>query len=232
MKWQILPRFYSVDFDIAKFFEAAETIKMGGYSFPALCPDDLLLVLCVHAAKHVWAQLSWLCDIAQLSISPHLDWENVWRQAHKLGLKRIVALNLFLARDLLGTDLPIEIEKYGEKDSEIRIVENTVLSLMRQGLDLDTKSSAYFRLTLQLRERRLDQIRLLWRLIWTPTLSDCSAIYLPDCIFPLYHIVRLARLAKRLGCTLRDRRRVPTAPIREALRKWRNAASKKGLLTE
>jgi hypothetical protein len=49
MQWQILPRFYCVDFDVDGFFDRAVLVSVGGHSIRTLSMEDLILVLCVHA---------------------------------------------------------------------------------------------------------------------------------------------------------------------------------------
>src|SRR5262249_39654082 len=96
LQWQILPRFYSVNFDIRDLFERADETTLNGCRVRTLGAEDLLLVLCVHAAKHVWVQLSWLCDIAQITKSRDFDWTTVQGEARRLGIEHIVHLNLLL----------------------------------------------------------------------------------------------------------------------------------------
>ena len=71
-----------------------------------LCDQDLMLVLCVHAAKHAWKQISWLCDIVQLARSRQLDWAALQAKAEGLGIMRIVAVTFLLAHKLLGAAVP------------------------------------------------------------------------------------------------------------------------------
>src|SRR5579863_8306731 len=54
LQWRIVPRFYSIDFDMAGFLDRADEIILSGHPVRTLCAEDLLLVLCVHAAKHLW----------------------------------------------------------------------------------------------------------------------------------------------------------------------------------
>lgn len=77
LQWQILPRFYSVDFAVDGLFDRAQTVTVAGRSLQTLNAEDLMLVLCVHAAKHAWVQLSWLCDIDQLARSQRVKWDAV-----------------------------------------------------------------------------------------------------------------------------------------------------------
>jgi len=199
LQWRIVPRFYSVDLDAAILFERAEPVILGGHSFSTLCLQDLLLVLCVHAAKHVWVQLSWLCDLAALAGSARVDWDAAWRQAHRLGLQRIVAVNLLLAHDLLGLPLPLPIQSWLKKDRVSEILKAEMLQIIQRSSHYATESIAYFRLMMRLRERRRDRFRFLWRLLWTPSIGEWSAMQLPEQLFPLYRGIRLFRLARRFA---------------------------------
>jgi hypothetical protein len=231
LQWRIVPRFYSIDFNVADFFARADEIVVNSCSMRTLCPEDLLLVLCVHAAKHVWTQLSWLCDIAQLAKSQKLDWNAIHDESRRLGIERIVNLNLLLAHKLLGSPLPKptchskrseESTKptchskrseepapptcHSERSEEPAVDPNRetadeILRIIERSTPYDTESLPYFRLMLRLRERRQDQARFLWRLTITPSVSEWSTVQLPKPLQPLYRLVRLSRLAKRLAAT-------------------------------
>jgi hypothetical protein len=198
LQWRILPRFYSVDFDTQGFLERRETVSLAGHSFKTLSAQDLLLVLSVHAAKHVWVQLSWLCDIAQLVKSHQLDWDAIQDEAKRLGIERIVKLNLFLAQRLLGATLPPAIQERLRGDPSATVLADEILRIIERSVHYDTESIPYFRLMMRLRERWQDQARFLWRLAFTPGVSEWSAVRLPKPLHPLYHVVRLGRLARRL----------------------------------
>jgi len=199
LQWRIVPRFYSIEFDVENLLQRAGQITLGEHKFPALSADDLLLVLCVHAAKHLWLQLSWLCDIAELASSPRIAWDSVWQRSRQLRIQRIVAVNVLLAHDLLGSVLPPQIQGWVRKDRASVFLKGEVLQIIRCGLPLDTESPTYFRFILRLRERWRDQFWFLWRLLWTPGLSEWSMASLPESLSCLYHGIRLFRLAKRFA---------------------------------
>jgi hypothetical protein len=171
--------------------------------FRTLCAQDLLLVLCVHAAKHVWVQLSWLCDIAQLAKSPQLDWNAIQDDARHLGIERIVSLNLLLAHKLLGAPLPPRIQKRLRDDPPTTLLADEMQRIIERSTHYNTESIPYFRLMMRLRERWRDRAHFLWRLTFTPSVSEWSAVRLPKHLQPLYHLVRLSRLAKRLTSATR-----------------------------
>ena len=199
LQWRIVPRFYSIDFDMADFLDRAHEIIVGGHPVRTLCAEDLLLVLCVHAAKHVWTQLSWLCDIAKLVNSAQLDWNAIQREAQGMGIERIVHVNLLLAHKLLGMPLPSVIGERVIEDPSTTGLADEILPIIKRSAHFETESAAYFRLMLRLRERWQDRARFLSRLIFTPSVSEWNAVRLPKSLQPMYRVVRLWRLAKRLA---------------------------------
>ena len=198
IKWQILPRFYSVGFDVNDFFERATGVTIEGQKLRTLCEQDLMLVLCVHAAKHAWKQISWLCDIVQLARSNALDWAELQAHARDLGIMRIVAVTFLLAHKLLGAPVSEQLSAETEKDGESEVLAQHILSLIVAEEEFDPESMAYFRLMVRLRERPQDRFSFCWRLLLTPGAGEWEAVRLPSALFPLYRAVRVCRLTGRL----------------------------------
>jgi hypothetical protein len=194
LKWRILPRFYAVDFDFAGFFERAVTINIADVPLRTLCDEDLLLVLSVHAAKHAWNQLSLVADIARLAAQPDCDWNKIVAQTKKLRVERIVLANLCLARELFGMEMPAG---FRAQSAELQNIVDQRIQALAHAQDVKPNPH-YFRLMLQLREDWRDRTRFLWRLSTTPSAGEWSAVSLPEYLFPLYALVRLFRLSRRL----------------------------------
>jgi hypothetical protein len=161
-----------------------------------LCDQDLMLVLCVHTAKHGWMQLSWLCDIAQLARSRALDWKALRERAQALGIARIVAVSFLLSHKLLATALPAQLDV--QNDPAAEALAQRILCQIVGDSEFDPESVGYFRLMMDLRERRRDRVSFAWRLLVTPSAGEWSAIRLPALLFPLYRVVRMFRLAGRV----------------------------------
>jgi len=203
LQWRILPRFYAIDFDMEKLFARSHEVRLADRSCRMLSPEDLLLTLCVHAAKHGWTQLSWLRDITQLAGMPGLDWSYITKEVLRLGIQRIVALNFSLSNRLFGTSLPPAADPrtadtWGRDEQTGELAEE-VFTALRNGAVRETESLSYFRWTLRLRERRRDQARFLWRLSSTPSIGEWKAVKLPGPLFPLYRLVRVVRLVRRFA---------------------------------
>lgn len=84
--------------------------SLGGATLPVPPPGDLLGLLCVHGAKHLWQQLAWIVDVAELVRShPGLDWDDAVQRAAQGGYRRMLRLGLLLAIDLLDAPVPARV---------------------------------------------------------------------------------------------------------------------------
>jgi hypothetical protein len=197
LQWALQPRFYAVDFEMDGLFERAVNVALAGRSVRTPSPEDLLLVLSVHAAKHVWGRLIWLCDIAQILKRENVNWEWVQSQAQELGIERILHITLLLANRLLATAIPAPLENPILADRAAHAFADEIAVAVAAGVTYEEEKVSYFRLMMRLRERKTDRLRFLARLAFTPGPGEWETIRLPKALFPLYRLVRLARLATR-----------------------------------
>jgi Uncharacterised nucleotidyltransferase len=101
----------------ARLWERLERVSLGDITVRSLAPEDMLLILCVHGAKHHWGKLGWICDVAELlRAHPELAWTSLLAQARELGGRRMLCLGLLLAHELLGAVLPKEVWDHIEVD--------------------------------------------------------------------------------------------------------------------
>jgi hypothetical protein len=198
LQWGIQPRFYAVDFDMNGLFQRAVTVPVAGQPMRTPSLADLFLVLSLHAAKHVWGRLVWLCDIAQLMNLPDLNWDWIGSQAKNLGIVRILRVTMLVVNRLLGAAIPAAAQQSLPEDSAAFTLAEEIQAHVVSESAYNVESLAYFRLMLRLRERPADRRRFLQRLILTPGPGEWNAVHLPGSLFPLYRLVRLSRLAARL----------------------------------
>jgi hypothetical protein len=196
VQWSILPRFYAVDFDMDGVFAQAVTLPVAGREMKTPGHEDLFLILAVHAAKHVWGRLIWVCDLARIMRKPGLDWSWIAAQARKLGIVRIVRVTMLLAERMLGAEIPQAASEKLTSDYEADALASKILESIPRG-EFDVESVEYFRLMMRLRERFLDRVRFATRLVFTPGPGEWDVVKLPDALFPLYRVVRVGRLVGR-----------------------------------
>lgn len=198
LQWSIQPRFYAVDFPQEQLFERAVSVGIAGHRMKTPSLEDLFLVLSLHAAKHVWARLIWLCDLARVVSHPTLDWRWIGEQSEKLGITRILQVTLLLLNRMLGIDIPEAANISIPQDAHAATLASEIQAHIQRADLYDTESLPYFQLMLRMRERTSDRLRFLSRLIFTPGPTEWSRVQLPAPLFPLYHVVRFYRLGRRL----------------------------------
>ena len=183
-----MPRFYSIHFDMDALFARSVELDLDGLRLRTLGREDLMLVLCVHAAKHEWAQLGMLRDIATLA-RLDLDWGWIDAEARRLGIVRILAVSLSLAGSLFGLNLS-GFSRFQTEIGPVREIAAAIQSKTIAGIEDDTESLRYFRAMMHLRERWQDRLRFAWRLVATPSVGEWQAVRIPDSLFPLYRGVQ------------------------------------------
>ncbi len=211
LQWAILPHFYAVDSQVTDFhpndlrvenlIRRARRSVLCESEVPCLSAEDSLLVLCLHAAKHLWMRLIWLTDIAETlrsqSAGDPIDHSLVLSRAHALGIVRILAVSFWLVKNLLLDEIPAWAEEAISSDPRVPALGREFAERLARSAAYDFESTEYFRLILRLRERPTDRACYLWRLLWTPGEGDLAAIHLPESLFPLYRLIRVGRLLKR-----------------------------------
>jgi hypothetical protein len=104
-------RYHPRPLRIEKLFERSASVTIDGRDIPALSPEDELVLICVHGAKHFWERLMWIADVAALISSRQPpDWDCAMATAREVGAERILRLGLRLASDVLGAELPVQVE--------------------------------------------------------------------------------------------------------------------------
>lgn len=199
LQWGVLPYFYAVDLGIDDLLARSGRTSMGGREVSCLSPEDSLLVLCLHAGKHLWMRLIWICDLAESLRTQTIDYPLVLLRAQSLGIRRITGVSFWLVQHLLGAEVPQAALRLIASDPQIPVLGQQFAARLARSATYDLESSEYFRHILRLRERRRDRWRYLWRLVWTPGTGDLATMQLPHALFPLYRVVRLARLARKLS---------------------------------
>jgi Uncharacterised nucleotidyltransferase len=198
LQWALVPDFYGVDLGVEDLLVRAGRTVAGGCEMPCLSSGDSLLVLCLHAAKHLWTRLIWLSDIAETLRTQSIDYSLVFSQARTLGIARILGVSFWLVKNVLRAELPKPAEEMIAADPRVPALGSEFAERLARDALYDLESTEYFRLILKLRERRGDRLRYVWRLVWTPGVGDVAAVRLPEALFPCYRIVRIGRLMRKV----------------------------------
>ena len=197
--WRVSARLFSSPLDEESLWENAGQESFEGATIKALAPEDLLLSLCVHGAKHLWERLSWIADIAQLlEVYLDLNWPRLLERARRSGTERMLLLGLYIAHDLLGAKLPAEVETQFEIDVEIAPLAGQVYARLFAEVDAESGMSGYFRFQLRARRRLRDKFNYC-RYVVSPTEEDLTLLSLPAPLSFVYYLLRPLRMLRTGG---------------------------------
>lgn len=95
----------AIDFDTV--WRDARQVAYAGRQVWLMCPEDLLISLCINSCRKRFFRLKSLCDIAEtVRKHPALDWAALARKAQQYGCQNIVYAALYVAAQTVGCDVP------------------------------------------------------------------------------------------------------------------------------
>ena len=198
IKWKIEGNFFSFPKKSNYLFECLEKFELHGFEVNTFSRVDQLLIACIHAAKHDWDRLSWICDISEMLKSiENIDWLEMLDKSEKMNIKRLLFVNIILTRDLFNLELSPDILKQLNSDPSAikisnqiqeRIFKNKNLNIFQKFIsDINKRDNLICGFT--------DCVNGLTR----PTYVDFLDISLPESLIFLYFIIRPFLLLKRYG---------------------------------
>jgi len=181
-------------------WENLRTYPIGGRQVRIHEAEDLLLILCIHGAKHQWEHLGWLCDIAEIIRShKELSWSGLIERATTLQGKRILFLGLTLARTLLGAEVPGKVVNEIHADPVVNELAERVKGwLIGEKVAVGERERYY----MTLRERPADKARVALNQMkhyLKPTTRDREAFSLRGPLSNVVYVVRPFRLMWQYG---------------------------------
>lgn len=159
-----------------------------------LAPEDLLVLLCIHGAKHLWRKVIWISDVAALARIPSLNWDAALRRASEMRARRMIWWGLALAAELLDVPLPFKLTRAYLRDAVARVRRDLL-----QAADPMLISISDHRQLVSMRDGWSDKARYCTRLAFTLSMADWELLRRwPSVPAGMYRIVRLGRLAGKL----------------------------------
>lgn len=202
LHWRFAPAYFGFWADMAEIWKRSKPLLLQGEWLRALACEDLLILLCVHGAKHAWINLEGIVAIAELiRRHPEIDWAVVLGRAEETGAARMVRLGVILAVEVLGAPAPEHIVEFARADTEAVDLAAKVMEDIFQDVPDRADDSEYLRLLrfhLATRDGWKDQVRFGARLLMTPTERDWGVTTLPGHLSPLYSVIRPFRLLARV----------------------------------
>jgi hypothetical protein len=94
--------------DIEGLWGRARLATLAGAPIWEMCPEDLLLHVCVHSCRHVFDfGIRPICDVAEIiRCYQDLDWSSLQQRARQWAADRCLYIHLWLAKELLSAPVP------------------------------------------------------------------------------------------------------------------------------
>jgi hypothetical protein len=177
--WRLAQPCYAFPLDSDRLWRCLVRVPLATTTVAGFPPEELLLILCQHGAKHAWNQLKFICDVAELLRAQlDLNWDRFRQRVRTIGCERMVDVGLLLAQKLLGADLSGETSNGTRTDPMVQaLVREVCERLFRRdpdGSDPEDKWLFYLRA----RERWRDRVQVCRGLGAIPNGTDWT-------VFPL-----------------------------------------------
>jgi hypothetical protein len=143
LQWVMARQHFAFRLDRSVFWTRLRPVHLPTGSVMGLCPEDLLILMCVHGSKHAWEELKWVCDVAEVvHRRKALDWSRLLYQA---------------ARNLFDIGLPKTIVESIEADPDllslVRHMPKRLLKERGEGIEEAHAEALYFMLKDSMREQ-------------------------------------------------------------------------------
>jgi hypothetical protein len=126
--WAFTSEYLPFPVDLGYLSKRLEPFVLEGTPVKNIAPEELLLILCVHASKHCWDSLNMVADVAALMQgNPGLNWSRIVEQAATLGSTRMLLLGLLLASDLASAEVPPQYLEMARADRFAPSMANEVI---------------------------------------------------------------------------------------------------------
>src|SRR5262249_8570299 len=156
------------------------TVLWAGTKVRTLAPENLVLFLCAHGAKHLWERLGWLCDFAQLlKIDEGIDWNQGIRQSQRTDPARILSPGLLRASKITGVTLPPVAAAHAATDRTARALTAIVLERLPYRASLGSPANDSLLFTMRAFERTGHRLRPIIGVVFEPTEAEYQALQLP-----------------------------------------------------
>ncbi len=207
--WDIAPKYFYTPFDLEQIWRRLVPVMLAGTKILTLAPEDLLLVLCVHGARHVWERLDWICGVAELlRTHPELEWDRLIKYAQESGAERMLLLGLNLAEKLLAANLPSGIKDRIRADGAVSFLTERICGQLFRETKRDRRifnDLFVDELHPQMFAHWRDRMRYYSYLFFIPTVGDTAFVRLPRFLSFCYYVIRPIRLLATFGPRLLGR---------------------------
>lgn len=172
------------------------TVELFNKSIRTLRSEEMFLVICIHNSSHRWSTLSLLCDLSEfISRNETLDWSKINSLAKKMGLTRIVNINLLLIKNVLNLNLYPEHMDINKDTKTVKIACKIQKKILKGIFTFSLVEELM--ITIRIRDNRLLGLQDVVTNLFKATSYEWKKISLPSEISFIYIILRPILLLTR-----------------------------------
>lgn len=171
------------------FFTSYKKQLFKNYNINIFDMEENLVYLSIHASKHLYERLSWICDIDRFinNYQDEINWNKVMEISKSLHVERMLLLTLSLSKQLFHTKL--------NKYILTLIMEDTEICKFKFDFSLDKRTYLDdFFILLKMRSSISDKMRFIFSSLFFPQLEDFKLIKLKGLFKIFYIFIRPLRL--------------------------------------
>jgi len=170
-----------------------ETVTVSNKEILSPSPENMLLILCIHASGDLWAKLSMISDISELIKYHEMNWAYIIERCEELGIKRLLMVNLLLAHDILDLNLPNNI--INQLKSEI--IQDLAFKAKKRIFMPDSDSILkMMNIRLNIREKRSHRIKDFFKIMFLPTNNEWNKSSTKSLFPPISYLFRFIQVLK------------------------------------
>jgi hypothetical protein len=198
LHWRFADRRFPFALRVEDALARSRSLTIAGAVLPVLADDDLLAVLAMHGARHLYERLEWLAGVTRLLLAHRGHAERLVAHADSLRARRMLLVSVHVAHQVLGFAIDDDWARALEADSDAAAIGATMAADLEANARRDVPfahGQALQRRYADLVDSRLDRARLWMHAALDPTARDHEALALPDGLVPLHRVIRPVRLA-------------------------------------
>ena len=200
MQTEITLRYFPRELNFDALEKRLTRVSIAGGEILSFSPEDTIILLSVHGAKHFWERLMWIVDIAELSQSPTgIRWAEAFSRAKEMEVSRALNLALYLAHRMLEAPLPDDVLEIVSRDRIAKKLGDGICEQFPMNAHAQLPVFSRFRFRVASRDNLWAGLRFAMRLATSPTEPDRADVPLPEGMSGMHRWLRPVLLMKRYG---------------------------------
>jgi Uncharacterised nucleotidyltransferase len=200
LHWELHPSNFSYGPASTAIWDRAESVRVEGAEVLTLAPNDLVLYLAVHSAKHGWISLGWVSDFERtMRAIDEAELPAMLEAARGSGCLRMLLLAIALAADLLDAPIPPTFADALRSDRAVAPLVAGIERRLFANVGMRARLYSEWVVPLWTITGTRGRLRHFANRALTPNVDDFDFLPLPRVLHPLYYAVRPLRLAWQQG---------------------------------